>query len=100
MINFGSLWSEGGYRTESVAFSASVNNVVHELGHAFANLWWDQDEGPYSDLGKFENKYLLSNLGFIEGPTSAGAMWRQHYEENPTPNEVFADMFLGWVYGQ
>jgi hypothetical protein len=110
MINFGSLWSNGPYRPEDMAFQASVNNVVHELGHAFANLFWttnpetgslayDQD-GPYADLGYSDNAYLLDEEGFQDSNGEPDNMWRQHPEENATPNEVFADMFLGWVYGE
>ncbi|TFH34800.1 MAG: hypothetical protein E4G99_08745 [Anaerolineales bacterium] len=105
-----SLWPSGPYRTEEVAFQASVNNVVHELGHAFANLWWTVDpetgaveyseDGPYHQLGLREHDYLLTNDGFQKGMNAAENLWRQHPENIPTPNEVFADMFLGWVYDQ
>jgi hypothetical protein len=100
MINFGSLWAEGPYRPEDVAFQASVNNVVHELGHAFANLWWGSDEGPYDDLGDPDNAHLINNDGFQYPPAEAKNMWRQHPEKYASPNEVFADMFLGWVYSE
>ncbi|MGD2162622.1 MAG: papain-like cysteine protease family protein [Anaerolineales bacterium] len=110
MINFGSLWSNGPYRPEEIAFKASVNNVVHELGHAFGNLWWTSnqetglpvysEDGPYADLGDSDNAYLLDEEGFQDSNGEPDNMWRQHPEENATPNEVFADMFLGWVYGE
>jgi hypothetical protein len=93
MINFGSLWQSGPNRPEEIALQASINNVVHELGHAFANIWWGSEEGPYTELATPENKELLSNKGFFEGPEGAANMWRQHWEQIPTPNEVFADMF-------
>ncbi len=106
LIEFASLSQPGGNRTAQMAFVNAVNNVVHELGHAFANLWWvDSDtydpSGPYVKYpipGRF-----LSNDGFYlyPEPQSAGLTWRQHpcgAGDSACGHETFADMFLGWTF--
>ena len=40
---------------------------------------------------------LQRNEGFHESPESAHLTWRQH-PGNTTPQEIFADMFLGWTF--
>jgi len=110
-IGFASLAEEtisgGGYRTDAMAFREAVNNVVHELGHAFAKRWYSPD-GTYDPLGPLANLpsvLVNNNEGFYPSPGAAALTWRQHpYPCVATPNpycgsEEYADMFLGWTYG-
>jgi hypothetical protein len=108
LINFMSMAQPTTYRSEELAYALARNNVIHELGHAFANLWWANDpatgkteyapDGPYEILKQWDNRNMLSNDGFHPSPISGRLLWRQHPEDQPTGNEVFADMFLGWVF--
>ncbi len=108
LINFMSMARSTSYRSEELAFALARNNVVHELGHAFANLWWSidpeskkpdyPDDGPYKVVGAYENREVLSNEGFHPSPDAGRLLWRQHPQDHPTANEVFADMFLGWAF--
>jgi hypothetical protein len=93
------------------AFSA--RNAAHEIGHAFSQSAGRQ---PYTDLdaaqimdnagnaiagGGGPGPYLRSDAGYA----TAGFPWQQHRQvmgdiaDPPTANEDFADMFLGWTYG-
>ena len=106
LINFAKLQQEtvsgGGVITEKIAFMAARNNVVHELGHAFANLWYRKDgkydySGPY---GQISNN-LRNESGFAPLPSDvipgSVLIWRQHPNDT-SPQEIFADMFLGWTF--
>ena len=82
-----------GNRTEEMAFVDARNNVVHEFGHI--------------TLLKHSRKKLkvslISDKGWPESPVSAQTTWRQHSCKMDEPgdcqeNEVFSDMFLGWVF--
>ena len=84
----------------------TFQNAAHELGHLFAQRAGGR---PYSDLmvaqigvnGEIvagggwpdESGYQRTNLGYAteKGP------WQQNWWTE-TPNEDFADMFLGWAY--
>ncbi|NUQ85522.1 MAG: RHS repeat-associated core domain-containing protein, partial [Anaerolineales bacterium] len=92
----------GGYKTPEMAFREGVNNVVHELGHAFGQKWYRKNNEGYDPSGPYVNipDGLISNDGFYPSPADAPLTWRQHpctggYD---CPSEVFADMFLGWTY--
>jgi hypothetical protein len=98
-IEFASLSEPGGNRTSEMAFVNARNNIVHELGHAFANRLANDSTGPLDIL---ESPYLLSlrdEEGFHLSPESASRTWRQH-PGNTSPSEIFADMFLGWTYNE
>ena len=103
-INFVRLVEEtvswGGYITVFDAFLSARNNVVHELGHAFASLWYHQGnyspDGPYG-TGQIPSN-LLNELGFIKVAVPNQLTWRQHPGDTGQ-NEIFSDMFLGWTYG-
>jgi hypothetical protein len=106
-IEFASLprsYSDG-VKTPQMAFREGVNNVVHELGHAFASKWYRND-GAYDPAGPYVNipGSLINNAGFYQypGPEGASYTWRQHPCDGgyDCHNEVFADMFLGWTYGK
>jgi hypothetical protein len=96
-IIFASLTLPGGNRTDEMAFTSARNNVVHELGHSFAQGWYRKD-GSYGSNGPYVNMNdnLLVEGGFHESPVSANRTWRQNPDISPT--EIFADMFLGWTY--
>jgi hypothetical protein len=106
-INFASLQGEtvsgGGIIPENIAELSARNNVVHELGHAFGQQWYNADgtydpSGPY---GQIDDDLLLNEAGFAQNPTaypqSAVYLWRQH-PGDMSSSEIFADMFLGWTY--
>ncbi|MCI0553338.1 MAG: RHS repeat-associated core domain-containing protein, partial [Anaerolineae bacterium] len=70
----------------------NVNNVIHELGHAF-NLRLGRT--PENALAV--NQDLLRNeVGFYGDPSNR--TWEASSGTNGS--ETFADQFLGWVYGK
>jgi hypothetical protein len=74
--------------------------AVHELGHSFVNA-----TGGSSPLTQYEN---LQRVGFADRGGSclsqhcgfAGGQWEWQRSGDGATSEEFADMFLGWVYGQ
>lgn len=96
----------GGVKTPEMAHREGVNNIVHELGHAFAQKWYPKDPRlPYDPAGPYVNipGELVNNEGFYlyPGPEGASQTWRQHSctsSDSGCPNETYADMFLGWIY--
>jgi hypothetical protein len=94
-IEFATLSETMGERTSEMAFVSARNNIVHELGHAFAKLMY------YDSVGPLNNNNIPAGLrveeGFYPSPRSAMRTWRQH-PGDLSPSEIFADMFLGWVY--
>jgi hypothetical protein len=94
-----------GNRDGLMALTDARNNAVHELGHAFANLWYGADGnydpgGPYGTAKPIPVEYL-GNEGFYPSPTSASRTWRQHpcnAGDADCGHETFADMFLGWTF--
>ncbi|NOH04308.1 MAG: hypothetical protein HND47_21210 [Chloroflexi bacterium] len=110
-IEFASLPRDlGGTKTAALAFKEGINNIVHELGHAFASKWWYKDKssgdilynpnGPYGTLAPIPAEYQ-NNEGFHPAPDGAERMWRQHpcaAGESDCQNETYADMFLGWTF--
>ena len=109
LIAFASLpqsFYPSGIKTPEMAYRQAVNNVVHELGHAFALLW--AHNGGYDNSGPYGTGIipgeLVDNDGFYlyPGPEGASLTWRQHpciAGDDNCSHEVFADMFLGWTYG-
>lgn len=96
-IEFASLSEPGGNRTTDMAFISARNNIVHELGHAFASRLIRYTSGPRTVLGRNDYLYLRDEQGFHPSPQSARLTWRQH-PGDVSPSEIFADMFLGWTY--
>ncbi len=104
-INIASLSEAIGFRTESMAFISARNNIVHELGHAFANRWSLKGGGysygsPYY-TGTLPQELLGTDEGFAISPISASRTWRQHpikMTNGGAQSEIFADMFLGWTF--
>jgi len=104
-INFVSLIKStvhmpGGTRSPADAFKSAVNNVIHELGHAFASLWYRKGGSEYGTDGPYVNipSTLLHDEGFVFLPDPNKKTWRQHPGDTGE-HEIFADMFLGWTYG-
>ncbi|GJQ33922.1 MAG: hypothetical protein HBSAPP04_27610 [Ignavibacteriaceae bacterium] len=92
-INFLSMSTPGGWRNFTMALRSARNHVVHEFGHAFASRYGDSPEGPYRNIPSI---LIKSPRGFASSPMSANLTWRQNPEKSAS--EVFADMFLGWVF--
>jgi len=101
LINFnGAQWSD------NIMFR---NNVVHELGHAFASRWtkWDPvtdttiypKGSPYNGGVPWllQNRDTFANGPGIQGDATYDYMWNQRMDNN-LGNEYFADLFLGWTY--
>jgi hypothetical protein len=109
LINFQSMGGIYPNRPAHVAFQMNMNNVVHELAHAFAHLWYDEKynydpSGPYGSENPIPVEYL-NNEGFYfyPKPESASLTWRQHpcnAGDIGCGNETCADMFLGWTFGK
>jgi hypothetical protein len=96
------------YYTDVAPGAITVQNVVHELGHAFAQRAGGQ---PYRDLNAAQIGYTRPDGQVIQ---VAGGGWGAGYVRTSkgyagpfpgwqqstvrTANEDFADMFLGWAY--
>ena len=88
-----------------------TNHMIHELGHAFASTWiarapyGDPKNGAYGTLGTaIANNSLLAR-GTIEGDSYGFASGFNYFtyqiakSNAESPNEVFADMFVGYITG-
>lgn len=102
-IEFASLWPNF---TSSGTYWQSVrktNNIIHELGHAFNQRAGQAPQNSVADYSEYlavDGKTELFKMnsrpnGFYTiGP---GTMtWVQSDQVNGS--EVFADMFIGWIY--
>lgn len=79
LINFASMWSETENRGSSLTFQLQLNNVVHEIGHAFGARF--AKNGPYQSINSFENSHLRTNRGLdYPGPTYATDLWGAEYK--------------------
>ncbi|MFQ5616554.1 MAG: RHS repeat-associated core domain-containing protein, partial [Anaerolineales bacterium] len=70
-----------------------INNVIHELGHAF-NIRIGRI--PENAVHARADVLEVRDLGFF-GP-AGNTTWQQ--SKSKSPSEIFADQFLGWVYGK
>ena len=103
-IEFGSLPEPRDGLSAELAHTDARNNVVHELGHAFAWKWAGSDNpygrGPASSIPS----HLIDKRGYYPSPDAAPFTWQQHPcggRGNPKcAGENFSDMFLGWTYGK
>jgi hypothetical protein len=94
-IEFATIWSD----SYSNVIERRVNNVVHELGHAFNSRTGGISailvNNTHVPIDGEEWRLVEKPLGFYD--TQDGEMtWMQSQVE--TGSETFADMFLGWVY--
>ena len=64
--------------------------VVHELGHSF-------ESATNPTGGKPPRNYLSTDMTEDRNGL-AGPLWTWQQSEDITSGEIFADMFLGWVY--
>lgn len=104
LIEFANLadatWGMDGttYRSASTALYEVRNNIVHELGHAFGQLWYKKGASP--EKGPYENipSSLRNSRGFQNPPAYSPKMWRQSSSNESA--EIFADMFLGWTFNE
>jgi hypothetical protein len=71
---------------------ATPRVVVHEIGHSFdwSNDGFDYDVKDGLAVAGLRNR----NSGF------AGPLNRWQFSDQITDVEIFADMFVGWVYGR
>lgn len=76
-----SFWSMSGESRE--CFDCMVNNVIHELGHAFYHATGDKALGT-----SFSRDALRPNPPYK-------LLWQQH--PNAGGIELFADTFIAWV---
>lgn len=79
-------WVEMADTTEAVL------NVVHELGHAFDQLFWTL-------ATKTNNQPSMITYNGSRLPQNSDGFAYRVSKEN-TYTELFADMFVGWVIGQ
>jgi hypothetical protein len=90
---WGQTISDGsGYRSIALAAQMNIHGVVHELGHVFNRRLDREPEG------KVPND-LLGLGGYASAPVGGDQLWVPN-DFNRHPSESFANMFLGWVYGQ
>jgi RHS repeat-associated protein len=103
-INFVSL---------SIVADSPRNNVVHELGHAFS---YGRNYAPQNQLNADRATNVLLQRGtdpslFYGFASNGHGIWQQHacnqddhHQDHPWPceagDEMFADQFLGWTFGQ
>ncbi len=84
-------------------------NTAHELGHGLAQLTgWDRARGNYNAYADIASAQIavdgeVLRMGFQRQSWRGyqlvqGRTWPWQQNTASTPNEEFADMFLGWVY--
>ncbi len=108
-IEFASLWDNYNIKEADVKQLRKVNNVIHELGHAFnvrlgripensVHAYSIRIGGELWQLDQKDSKE--EGQGFYFGDIlKYGTMtWIQSIQTSPS--EVFADMFIGWVYNK
>jgi RHS repeat-associated protein len=93
-------------------FMRARNNVVHELGHAFNNLFATGYQ-PADALGQTQSRnpdfpnrldFPLNYDEYWTGPNSGFASgqnvytWQMSYALAGSTSEEFADQFLGWTF--
>ena len=91
------------FATISTNVISARNNVVHEFGHAFAQVTANRDPKNHAYAktalalanGKLPGR---PNTGDYYGFASAGSPWQQAYTNVSSPNEIFADQHLGAVF--
>ena len=98
LIRFQTLWTNNPDRR--------IPNVIHELGHAFNNLFWTTlSSGARVRLPEYLFSRAQTSIpGFPDRDSTApnygygGAFgfWQQSREI--TASEEFADNFIGWTY--
>ena len=104
-IEFASLWpnfTQYGTYWQSVR---KTNNIIHELGHAFNQR---AGQAPQNSVANYSESLMVDGTTELFKMTSRpkgfysigpGTMtWVQSSEVNGS--EVFADMFIGWVYNK
>jgi RHS repeat-associated protein len=115
-IEFASLWDEyygaGGVPIQNLR---KINNVIHELGHAFNDrlggypafavskytVSINGEDWEMNSRINTPDKFGLVRYGFYEDAERSGTRtWVQSGQVDPGGSEVFADMFLGWVYNK
>jgi hypothetical protein len=105
VVTVARLARKGDVRTEQMAFDLNRNNIVHELGHLFAGNWRETVNGELNPNNPYYMYLdsLLTEDGWPVSPVGASLMWRQHPSRMDggtfDRGEVFADMFLGWIFG-
>lgn len=72
----------------------SVNNVIHELGHAFNSRL---SQIPETTLVTLSPNLINRPSGFFILNNGGTTTYMQ--SDDPTGSEIFADQFLGWVTG-
>jgi hypothetical protein len=96
--------------TQSSWRERSEHMVVHELGHAFSIAIWEmtgyrwpaivllktQLYNPRFPDRKADDSGVVANVDW----GYAGLRWDWQQSCSETPEEEWADMFLGWVYGK
>ena len=81
------------------------NNLVHELGHAFSSTSIGKKAYPDlgTDIANDPNTYgRQGKIGMSYGFASAFGTfdWQMSFTNASTPNEIFADQFLGWTFNK
>ena len=86
------FFNPGDYRSNALAFEMNVHEVIHELGHAFNDRKSSVPEGAVPSN-------LIGLEGFSSEPPGGQGLWTPQYDIK-NESEAFANMFLGWVYGE
>jgi hypothetical protein len=100
-IEFASIWPNDLWPDEPGRQQLrQVNNVIHELGHAFNNRLGKIPENAVKTAIDNEDLPDVKPKGFYEAGTVGNLIldWIQSSSNDAT--EVFADQFIGWVYGK
>lgn len=61
-------------------------------------LWYKQGVSPKGGPYDMTTSIYQNSIGFASAPEYSPRMWKQSTEN--TGNEIFADMFLGWVFDE
>jgi RHS repeat-associated protein len=107
-IEFATLWDDWlPDHLEPIRELRRVNNVIHELGHAFNVRLGRVPENEIDSYSTIINgeKWEMVNRdetksGFFQGDILEYGTFTWVQSPQITATEIFADMFIGWVYNR
>jgi hypothetical protein len=75
------------------------NFIIHEVGHAFSRAL----NGDPSNQAIYDPDLLTTDVskpsGFFGTQEGANGCWQRRENGDGSPSEIFADQFVGWVWG-
>jgi hypothetical protein len=80
------------YMTDELKGGRLGRFITHEMGHVFENAYNNNGAGQVGRNMVSDNPQIVNRKGF------AGRFLQWQWSHDITNYEIFADMFVGWVY--